>query len=174
MVDALLVCAGVLRDRMARTGLLHTHRHVVLVGTIAAVVDPIAQLVPGDTLMIGALEPPVCIALEVRCATREQCLPFHPRYEGIRVFSSELTAHGGTLVGIVPAVVGAVADVVQRNANVVVTLESRLRAISSSRVSRRAVDFVAHIAAVSRSVATKIRCDAMTARALEAVILQQA
>lgn len=73
MVDALLVCTGVLRDRVARTGLLYAHRHVVLVGTIAAVVDSIAQLVPGDTLMVGALEPSVRITLEVRYAMRQRC-----------------------------------------------------------------------------------------------------
>lgn len=173
MVDALFVRAGVLRDRVARTGLLHAHRHVVLVGTVAAVVDPVAQLVPGDTLVIGALEPSMRVALEVRCAEREKnILSFRPCCKGIGVFGRELTAHGGTLVGIVAAVVGAVADVVQRNADVVVALESRLRAVSSSGVPRWAVDFVAHVAAIPRSVATKIRRDAMTARALEAVVLQ--
>lgn len=42
MFDALLVRTGIFRDRVARTSLLHAHRHVVLVGTIPAVVDPIA------------------------------------------------------------------------------------------------------------------------------------
>lgn len=68
MVDTFLVRAGVFRDRVARTSLFYAHRHVVLVGTVAAVVEPIAQLVSGDTLMVGTLEPSVCITLEVRCA----------------------------------------------------------------------------------------------------------
>lgn len=65
MVDALLVRTGVFRDRVAWTSLLHAHRHVVLVRTITAVVDPVAQLIPSDTLMVGTLEPSVCITLEV-------------------------------------------------------------------------------------------------------------
>lgn len=156
MVDALLVCTGILRDRVARTSLLHAHRHVVLVGTIAAVVDPIAQLVPGDALMVGALEPPVCITLEVRYAKRIATfiLPF--LLQRGQSFSNKLTAHDGILVRIVTAIVGAVADIVQRDAKIVVTLESRLRAVPSSRVSRWTVDLVTHVAAISRSVATKI------------------
>lgn len=41
-IDAFLIRTGVLRDRIARTSVLDTHRHVVLVGTISTVVDSIA------------------------------------------------------------------------------------------------------------------------------------
>jgi len=71
MVDTFFVRAGIFRDWIARTSLFHTHRHVVLVGTVAAVVDPVAQLISGDTLMIGTLKPSVCITLEV-CYVKTQ------------------------------------------------------------------------------------------------------
>jgi len=41
-IDALLVRAGVLREGIARTNLFHAHRHVVLVGAVAAIVDSVA------------------------------------------------------------------------------------------------------------------------------------
>lgn len=40
--DAFLIRTGVLRDRIARTSVLDTHRHVVLVRSISTVVDSIA------------------------------------------------------------------------------------------------------------------------------------
>lgn len=41
-IDAFLIRAGILGDRVARTSLLDAHRHVVLVGTVAAIVDSVA------------------------------------------------------------------------------------------------------------------------------------
>lgn len=43
------------------------HGHIVFVRAITAVVDAVTQLILGDALVIGALESPGCVALEVRC-----------------------------------------------------------------------------------------------------------
>jgi len=72
MVDTFFVRTGIFRNRVARTSLLHAHRHVVLVGTVAAVIDTITQLVSSDTLMIDTLEPSVCITLEIRYVKTHQ------------------------------------------------------------------------------------------------------
>lgn len=48
-------------------------RHVVLVGTVAAVVDPVAQLILGDALVVGALEPLLRVALEIGCGKIWRC-----------------------------------------------------------------------------------------------------
>jgi len=80
--------------------------------------------------------------------------------------------HRWILIGIVTAVIGAVANVGQRDAEIVVALESRLRTVSSTRIPRRTILFIAHVAAISRSVTTKIGRDAVTAVALEAFALQ--
>lgn len=85
MINALLVRAGVFCDRVARTNLLHAHRHIVLVGTVTAVVDSVAQLVPSDTLMVGTLEPSVRITLEIRYATNPATLSFYSCCKKVKV-----------------------------------------------------------------------------------------
>lgn len=64
-VDALLVGASVLVYGIARTNSRRAHRHIVLVRSVAAVVDTVAQLILGDALVICALEPPRCVAFKV-------------------------------------------------------------------------------------------------------------
>lgn len=96
--------------------------------------------------MIGTLESSVRVTLEIR-------------------------THAWILIGIVAAVVGTVADVGERDAETIVTLESGLWTIFSSGISGRATKFVAHVATISRSIATKIRRDAMAAGTLEALML---
>lgn len=66
-IDAFLIGARVLYHGVARMDPRRAHGHIVLVRAITAVVDAVAQLVLGDALVIGALEPPGCVALEVRC-----------------------------------------------------------------------------------------------------------
>lgn len=121
--------------------------------------------------MIGTLESSVRVALEIRCTKVIQSINFlfllHKK-----LISNELTTHGWILVGIVTAIISAIADVGERDAEIVVTFKSGLWTIFSSGISRRATEFVAHIAAISRSVATKIWCDAMTAFTLEALALR--
>jgi len=97
---------------------------------------------------------------------------FIPLVGKIDATFDQLTTHRWILVGIVTAVIGAIANVGQRDAEIVVTLESRLRAVSSTGIPRRTILLIAHVVAISRSVATKIRRDAMTAVALEALALQ--
>jgi len=97
---------------------------------------------------------------------------FIPLVGKIDATFDQLTTHRWILVGIVTAVIGAIANVGQRDAEIVITLESRLRAVSSTGIPRRTILLIAHVAAISRSVATKIRRDAVTAVALEALALQ--
>lgn len=94
--------------------------------------------------------------------------------ESTYVSINKLTTHGWILIGIVATVIGAVADVSLCDTKIVVTLEPRLRAISSTGISRWTIDFVAHVAAVAHSIATKIRGDAVATGAFEAVRLHNA
>lgn len=57
--------------------MFNTYRHIILVRTVAAIVDSVAQLVLGDALVIRALESSVRIALEV-CCTSEMALFLTP------------------------------------------------------------------------------------------------
>lgn len=41
--------------------------HVVFIRTVATIVYSVAKLVPGYTLVVRALEPSFCVALEVHC-----------------------------------------------------------------------------------------------------------
>lgn len=91
----------------------------------------------------------------------------------IDISTTLLTTRGWILVGIVAAVISAVADVGMHDTEIVVTLESRLRTIPSTGISRWATDFVAHITAIARSIATKVRRDAVATGALKTIILQR-
>lgn len=121
--------------------------------------------------MVGTLESSVRVTLEIRCTNVIQSINFLLLLHK-KLISNKLTTHGWIFVGIITAIVSAIADVGERDAEIIVTFKSGLRTIFSSGISRRATEFIAHIAAISCSIATKIRCDAMTAFTLEALALR--
>lgn len=82
-----------------------------------------------------------------------------------------LTTHGWVFVRTVAAVVTAVAPVPHGCAEIVVALEQRRQAVLSTRVSRWAANFIAHVSTVSGTVATQIGRYAMATGALERVVL---
>lgn len=84
---------------------------------------------------------------------------------------SILTAHRSIFIGGIPAVVAAVALVRKGDAEIIVALELRLRTVSPSGVFRYAANFVAHVLAISSTVAVQRKRNAVAARALVRVVL---
>jgi len=145
-LNAVLVGALVLGVQVAGLLFAGTEGHVVLVAAITAVVHPVADLVAGHASVIGALEPPRGITIEV-------------------------TTDAGVFVAAIAAVVGAVAQVGQGDAQVVVALEPRLRTVATAGEARRTSDFVGHVAAVAISVAPEVGGNAVAGSTLERTVL---
>ena len=76
-VDAVLVRALVLGDRVARYDLARAQGHVVLVTAIATVVNTVAQLVFRYAAVVVALESSRLIARERRCNNNNKFLSYN-------------------------------------------------------------------------------------------------
>lgn len=145
-INAPTIRALVLRIQIARFRMRRTQCHIVLVRTVAAIVHTVADLIARHATAARALEPAQCVAIEVRAYRRR-------------------------FVGIVAAIVGPIAQIRRRYAQIVGALESRFRTISAAREARRTIGLVGHIATVAIAVATEIRGNAVTGRALERTVL---
>lgn len=83
----------------------------------------------------------------------------------------EIGTNTRRFVRAVGAIVSTVADIRCTDAEVIVTLELRLRTISSPGILRRAIHLVRHVSTIPISVATEVRGDTMPGGALERAVL---
>jgi len=75
------------------------------------------------------------------------------------------------LVGPHDRLIGAVAQIGQRNAQVVVALETRFRTIATAGESGRTAHLIGHVAAVAIAIAPEVGGNTVTGSALEGAIL---
>lgn len=141
-LDAFLVGALVLVDGIAWLDSARAKRVIVLVRSIATVVNAVADLIPWNALFVIALESSRLVAVEIR-------------------------ANGRSFIGVVTAVIRSIANVRVGDAEVVGALESGFWAVTASRESRRAVDFVRHVSAIAIAIASEVGSDAVARLALE-------
>lgn len=145
-IHALLVRTGKLREGVAGFLFRRAQCDVVLIGSIATIVHSVADLIPSDAPVIRTLESAQSVTVEVR------------------------TNRWG-FIGVIAAIVGAVAEVRWRHAQVVIALVTRLWTIPSIREPRWAIHFIGHVSAISVAITPEVRSNAMSRSALERSIL---
>ena len=146
-VDAVsVVTLEVAEQVRARPRSVGTQGHVVFIRAISTIVLSVTNVESGDALEVVTLE-------------------------FLNLVAGEVLAELLAFIGLIAAIVFAVAEVVVVDADVILTLVLVLCAITSSWISWRTILFVGQIRTISFSVTFEFGLDAMARVALESVSL---
>lgn len=91
--------------------------------------------------------------------------------ESAQSVTVEVRTNRRGFIGVIAAIVGAVAEVRWRHAQVVIALVTRLWTIPPIREPRWAIHFIGHVSAISVAITPEVRSNAMSRSALERSIL---